>query len=53
LQRYVAALGASLQINIMPDANAADSPLGLPPTGFPATADAWQEDALVRDPEGE
>ncbi len=53
VRRYVEALGASLQIRIVPDANAADNPTGLPPKGFAATVDTWQGDALVRDPQEE
>jgi len=53
VRRYVEALGASLQINIVPDANAADNPIGLPPSVFRATPDARQEEAFVCDPQEE
>lgn len=53
VRRYVEALGASLQVHIVPDASGAGLPIGLPPIVLPRTADAWQRDALVHDPQEE
>ncbi|MCL4830298.1 MAG: hypothetical protein KJZ95_23275 [Caldilinea sp.] len=53
VRRYVEALGASLQIIIVPDAHAVDNPIGLPPKGLRTTVDAWQGDVFVREPQEE
>jgi transcriptional regulator with XRE-family HTH domain len=48
VRRYVEALGASLQINVVPASNAADHSSAWQPGGFPATGAAGQAETRVR-----
>lgn len=52
VRRYVEALGASLQINIVPASNAADHSSAWQPGGFPATSAAGRAETRVRDASG-
>jgi transcriptional regulator with XRE-family HTH domain len=48
VRRYVEALGASLQINVVPASNAADHSSAWQPGGFPTTGAAGQAETRVR-----